>query len=649
MITRQRPCNEHKSQLADMARRAVALLVASSLPFLNLGTAGMLALLLDAQVACAQASFTTANTKYQKGDFKGAEHDLRSLLSTKQNQVERARTLKLLGICQYFEGDKASAGKTFKTALAQMPELTIEPGEVLDDSVIQFFNSLKSAQPSARPGAQRDQARGPGLASAAKSRPAPQTPRPTGTSGTVDARGKPVKQTYLKVLSNVAKANVAIEGIIAGQVNSLINTDAGKVLVEVSAPGYPTRKVNVNITKDTENTVTIDLEKPKPKPAPKPIARAPAKQTPKAQTPAGDDSLPALMAAQGGAGKNQLKKPPRGNGRRNGKAFAPTPSDDLFAGATPTPPRSAGPEQPAGPDLASQFELDSGSAYSQPPPAYGAPPPGYAQPAYPPAYGGAYAPPPPAYYTPPPAYYAPQPLVPPPPPPPAADPMTSYQDPAAGGVSAVPQVQPDPAAQDAPADSSVKGDRNMFIALLPFGAGQFQNKSYLLGAAFLGAEAGALYYYKTKSDLANATADSSNKFLQANCSSRPDPETDASCTKYLQDSKGFVDDANKTAQYALIGFGALWVLGALHAVLADPPKASGTKSRKKPKKRRYSGFAGSGSSQPVNQIDEATGSEPQRDQFRPSDFAWHVDVGPAARSEQAAPKPALQLELQWKF
>lgn len=236
-------------------------------------------------------------------------------------------------------------------------------------------------------------------------------------------------------------------------------------------------------------------------------------------------------------------------------------------------PSGGGGAPAGGPDLASQFEMEAGGGYAAPPPGYGAQP-GYGAP--PPQY---YAPPPPQYYAPPPQYYAP-----PPPPPPPVDPYGGggYVEPGAPPVDAA----PDPAAPAASGDSGGSGN-NLFISLLPFGAGQFQNGNTLLGVVFLGAEAAGIYYYMTKTKAADSFAAGANTYIKENCQTESADEE--ACAKYQADSQAFVNGERSKAQMGLYAFLGLWVVGATESIINEPvPEA---KSKSKRKKRRYGGFS----------------------------------------------------------
>ncbi len=491
-------------------------------------------------------SYPIAYSKYEKGDFKGAESALKKSLKKKLSKADQAKAYKLLGICSYMLGNKPAATNSFKRALKLEPKTSIAQSEVLDDSVIAFFTGIKGGGKKASPPAK--------VATKAA------LPKPVTTA----KKSPPAKMTYLKILSNVASASIAVDGILAGQVNTLINTDAGKIAIEVSAQGYITKKVSVNISANRENTITVNLLKPQPKPKPKPKPKPIVRQKPQQRY---DQQLTT---------KKKKKK-------KKSNKYAPDPGGEMFVNE-----RGGAPGDP---DTATQFEMDTGRGYPPAQPGYGAQP-GYAQPGYaqPPGYGPqpGYGPPPGYYAPPPPIYYAPppQPIYVPPPPPPA-DPYAGagYADP-----NAPPAMAADPAAPPGAGGgggSQGSTGNNLFYTLLPFGAGQFQNKSYILGTAFLGAEAYALYFWYSEGQKANAVAAEANKHFVENCSAAASNE-DRCDEPYLKESRDYVTETNKKAQMGLYGFIGLWVVGVAEAIINEPtPQPRGGRQKKT---GRYAGI-----------------------------------------------------------
>jgi hypothetical protein len=597
------------SFLGGLLRLLIALISVS----LALPPGMMLSAAIYTETAFAN-SYATGFSLYQKGSMKDAEAALKQALQRRPNAADKIKIYKLLGICQYMLRNKAEAAASFKQALAMSPGLTISANEVLDESVIEFFNQQKGATNHA--------------AKSASAAPSSANPR----------AAKTLNSTFLKVGSNVNSATVMIDGINAGPVNSLIDTDPGVVIIEVTSPGYITRKIRVNVTKGRENSIQVDLKKPTPKP--KAVAASPATHGAKESN------------------SSNVGKKPRHSKNANAKIFAPKPKDDLFGddGGAPIP-------QPTGPDLTSEFEAEA-SGYAAAP-AYNAPPPGYAAPptygpsqGYPPqGYQQQYPPqqaytPPPAYYAPPPTYYTP--------PPPAMPPQPAYDSYAAAPAPAY--VPPDPGADpytgggdpggSGPRSPRAKksrstGKNNMLITLLPFGAGQFQNRSYILGILFGGAEAGALYMWYSKNQTADQTVEETQAYYESRKDEQMTTEDRTAFEAYIVQQKSFVADKRKEANMYLYGFGALYVAGVIEAIINDNPP---TAKKKKRKKRKFGGF--------TYNLEEQSQGQPVysllEDKERPvlHNLAWQLGLTPPRLAPAPLPTeeiPAVAVQVKWTF
>ena len=68
---------------------------------------GYIASSIITTVAEAATAYAEGYSKYQKGDFKGAEKSLMLALKGKMTKLEQAKTLKLLGICQFMANKKS--------------------------------------------------------------------------------------------------------------------------------------------------------------------------------------------------------------------------------------------------------------------------------------------------------------------------------------------------------------------------------------------------------------------------------------------------------------------------------------------------------------------------------------------------------------
>ncbi len=497
-------------------------------------------------------TYAEGNKRYMTGDFKGAEAALRQALPTTRVAKDKAKVHKLLGICEYMLGKRTNAAANFQAALRLDPSTQISPAEVLDESVIAYFNAQKT----------------PTRPAAAK----PATP----ARGNTPIAGKAAKTTSLLVNSNVPGATITIDGILAGNVGNRIEADPGKLLLEIAAKGHITKRVTTTIHANHENIITVNLDKIPP---PKPKAPPPT---------------PASVASQANqGGKSQVP--------------LPDPGVDLFKDQeAPVDPAVAGR------DLASEFALDGSAAaygmqgprvqarpqaqqpvyqqqmqqppapmyqqpapvYQQPPPMYVAPPPVYQAPMYQqplPYYQQPYQQP----YMPPPATGYPPPASSAPPPPDYySDGAPDIGDPVANSIRQQKRA-PKKRTKKTTASASNSGQSD-FVKLLPFGAGQFQNGNYLLGLGFAAAEGLAIYMYMSN----NSKADEQIAVAQQVAANEELSVEERQA--YVDQSQAYVNKSRSTAQMALIGFGGLWALGVIEAYINKPapPKKS-----KRPRRR----------------------------------------------------------------
>jgi hypothetical protein len=185
----------------------------------------------------------------------------------------------------------------------------------------------------------------------------------------------------------------------------------------------------------------------------------------------------------------------------------------------------------------------------------------------------------------------------------------------------------------------------MLITVLPFGAGQFQNKSYILGLAFAGAEAGALFYWYSSNKLADDTVAETNTYIQQKKGPNGDQQLTQEDLTFVANRKKFVDDQRKKAQLGIAGFVGIWAIGVVQATLDDPPP-----KKKSPKRRKYSGFAyvpggeGKAHYHLLDELDER--------HYAPR-FNWGLAVSPETFNA-FTPEPARRdfgvgVQLDWSF
>ncbi|MCX6128233.1 MAG: hypothetical protein NTX25_04115 [Proteobacteria bacterium] len=89
-------------------------------------------------------TFEEGYQSYMRNQFPVAELQFRNALKKAKTKEDRAFILKFAGICQYMRGDKKAAATTFYEAIIADKNVAIDEEEVLDPSVVSFFNTIKS-------------------------------------------------------------------------------------------------------------------------------------------------------------------------------------------------------------------------------------------------------------------------------------------------------------------------------------------------------------------------------------------------------------------------------------------------------------------------------------------------------------------------
>lgn len=546
-----------------------------------------------------------------KNNFTAAESQLRGSLKSAKSKGEIAETYKYLGVAQYMSNKKQDALESFKKAKTANPGVRLTDAEVVDESVIPFFNAVKSpTSPAVKP-------------------PTTVAREPLAPPG---AGKKKAKQTILKVTSNAADARISLDGIAYGVAGEEIEVQPGTVVIEVAANGYKSKSVRVKLAPQTTSSVTVDLEKIIPKPKPQP--------TPKA-LPLPDASLAAGSATGSKGGKGKAKA--EGKNDLFGEdplasSFQATPPQK--GGIAPGPQMITPPAAPAQPVQPQQGFIQGQAPYGAQSP-YGAqapypapqvyqqpmmqqvpmyqPMPVYPMQPYPAAPYGGYAPPPNpyGYGAPPASVYQPY------SPPPVTDPYGGYlgpplettpsalpppviDDPGApavaepskpkdsGGMPPPPRLPPPVSLSEGKkkASDGKSGGCSFFIKILPFGAGQFCSKSYLKALGLLGGQAASLYFYKSNSDTAAAYRAKLVQLMDERDSQRSQVsdadlnDYDAETEQKRKEGNAAIAKANQNATLSIASFGGLWAVGVLDAFLFEPTPSSKSKVSKGKKKRR---------------------------------------------------------------
>lgn len=488
---------------------------------------------MSSQISLAQ-TLAIGQNLYQKGDFNGAIAALQKALDGKNNAQDQAKIHKFIGICHFMVGKRGAAATSFKQAISLDADTNILASEVLDEEVLKFFATQKSTA------IQSNQVRKPSSAQASVAQPANQS----------IAGPKVIKTTFLKVTSTTPDASVSIDGIIAGSVNSVINTDPGQINIEVSAPGYNPKSVTTNIIANRENNISVNLDRVKPVTKAKP-------PTPRPQA-SGETTVARRRA-------NTTKRK-----TNDDDLFATPGADSMFS--DPSPAASPANEGTAPTvDATAEFQRDTqnptaaypagqAAAPSYPQQAY--PPPNYAPPVY--QQPAPYYPPPPTYYTPPP----PQPL-------PVA-PDYPLNDPGSAG-DFNPSGSPNQASL--PRRRVPKVYKSMLLVMAPMGVGQFQNRDYVSGILVAAGQVAGLYMWYDNQARASQVAKVANDFAQNTPQEKRTPEQE----KWLESRKKEVKTYNDTGSMWLNIAAGVWAIGIADAYLNDPPPP-----KKSPRRRRRS-------------------------------------------------------------
>ena len=83
---------------------------------------------------------------YIKTDFSGAKEKLTEAVKNESNPVKLTKIHKLLGIVHYMLSDLNESARSFKLALSYNPNISVLQSEVLDETIITFFNRIKTLE-----------------------------------------------------------------------------------------------------------------------------------------------------------------------------------------------------------------------------------------------------------------------------------------------------------------------------------------------------------------------------------------------------------------------------------------------------------------------------------------------------------------------
>ncbi|MEZ4743873.1 MAG: hypothetical protein R3B45_15750 [Bdellovibrionota bacterium] len=470
-------------------------------------------------------SLESGMKKYRVGDLVDAEDDFRAA-AAKATGRKKATILKMLGICQYMLGDMSSSKKNFKTALKLNPSLQISPKDVLDESVLPFFNSLKQTtvnkKADSKPVIPKTIVKKQAKAIAKK---ASTTPKP---SPKKNAKPPVIEKTTIKVLANIKDAGVMAGGIPIGRVNENIDIQPGFINISVLANGYDTVNKNMTIIANRTNYLRVTLHKAPPQQNITPQLsnqkedKIPTNIDIKPQTSFGvDDNAVALVKPpkelKGDAGSKERLEQNQARSRALAEAKAKSQDGTVRAKDVLNAKRE---EKKRNLKNHQQRLKQKGKAKKK-------------------------------------------------------ESKFEHRD---NIESIVPNKNE---------------KKSLIVSLLPFGAGQFQNNSYILGSTFALLEVGAIYYFLDSSKKADQEVDATNseidkRLLEESTLSGDDKVNYQKETEdYATQAEDEINSLRQQAQIGIAAFAGLWVIGALEAVL-NTPKYEAAKPTKKRRKRRPS-------------------------------------------------------------
>ena len=507
-----------------------------------------------ASTAVASA-LSDARKAFSQGDLPKTIQTLESKLfpTSKLSKTETVPALELFGISQFMMGDKKAAEKAFSVILKSHPNHTLDKKFALDPSVGPFFDSLKASKPAAKKSPTRQSAPKKAVSSkqrkaVARPTPPPEKPRPQPRAPPRTAAKAVV--TALFVQTNAPKTTLFIDGIFVGSGNQTITIDPGQHQLTISAEGYDSVEKKISVESGKTLKLSVRLSKPgeaqriaAAKAARKrSIARNAAKQKQQQNSSIGNSGPKKSMNFDLALpGEKKRKSSQRTRSRRS-------LADDYF-------------QEPAPQSYAPQYQQPP--IYQAQPPVYQQPiyPYPYPQPAYPaPGYAPQYAPPPYAYPQPDP-YAAP--AYPSPP-------MNAYgasnpyeEEYEAGDGSLPPGGGYSPPAGGGYRARARDNGRSSFLALLPFGVGQYQNSHAIKGTLFLLAEIGVpafgYFYYDSVIKSAQKVFEES-RAIEAESEYTDQEKNDLEA--------GRVATLKKFADYQLYCYyatGAIYLLGVIDA------------------------------------------------------------------------------------
>jgi hypothetical protein len=538
---------------------------------------------IECSVALARSGeVAAARAQFEQGDIMIARDRLKKSAPRLKGE-ERVEAFKLLGICNFLTGDRDGAKAAFKEVLNRDPGASLAKRDVLDPSLTDFFEEIKRGY-AGKVGVQRRTSSRPNRSNkalAAKS-----------LGGAADSR-----VAAITVTTNAPGATVFANGLFVGTANQQIELPPGSYKISVSAAGFNPAAESITVNRGDRLQLRFNLDDPETIERRKRLAQlerrrkaSEAAAAAKAEEKARMQQLAAQMAARKkaeaelmdlerreaaqkererqketerraqqlaieqavqakmaeeaaakdaarrgdaylkrlGARKLQQKPEKRG-GKIDYSADLPrgkqSLADEFRQDQVERPPPDAEPRN--APPL--RKNAQSQQQYAQPQQLYAQPQQQYGQP------------PQQQYAQPQQQYAQPQQQYAQPPQPP----QQAYAPP--------PQQYPQPVAPRVR-----KSGKSAFVAVMPFGVGQFQNDSYTLGTASALLQAGALgwgiYSYTLYSSAEASFQEESNR------------NSDKLEQSYVDATQTYLARWKLNAAFGFIGFGVIWIASGIEAL-----------------------------------------------------------------------------------
>ncbi len=499
-----------------------------------------------------------AQKKFAQGDIVATK----SLLSKNVGSLkgrDQSEAYKLLGVCNYLIGQKGSARDAFEAALRLNPRATLPQKYILDPGIAGFFQGIRLAKSrSASPPPQRRSARSRRATPPAKAASAPVRKGATG----------------IFVRSNAKGSTVFANGLFVGTSDQFIELKPGRYKLAISAAGYNPASQTISISKGQQIQVKVRLESPeeirKRKLA---AAKAARRKALAAKALSEKRARQAEEQKRKRAASAQARELARLEAAERSRAAKKGSTSKLYGDSLPKGKHS----------LADEFRADQRKAAPNPQPQPKPAPPQQrtVQPGANP-YAGA--------------------------PPPPYPPNTAQANPYRGS-SAYPPPYPG-TGPGAPAARQARS-KSTFLAVLPFGSGQFQNGDHVLGAVLAAAQVGAIGYGTYL--LLEAT--NHEAAYKADLAANPERYTEID----IAENDEYVQTTKTNSQIAFLVFGGIWAIGAVEALVSI---------------NSHAGVA-------HNKLTQPSSSQQDTQKKNPSAFRW----SPTANLESKS----LGLALEYRF